>query len=165
MAAQAGIRRIERDGPLECDDRERRTRCILIELTQGAEWPPRIMSSTGVASFAGLRSRLHDNQVRNNGEAGIYLGDSPDADAFITDNVAVADGFGLFLRDSMNVTAGGNRASGNCIGILAFNSGGGATAGGTYRIRDNDVRANNKSCPPTAHICRASVSRLQARMM
>jgi parallel beta-helix repeat protein len=101
----------------------------------------------GVASFAGLRSRLHDNQVRNNGEAGIYLGDSPDAEALITDNVAVGNGFGLFLRDSTNLTAADNRATGNCIGILAFNSGGGATAGGAYRIRDNDVRANNKSCP------------------
>ncbi len=101
----------------------------------------------GVASFAGLRSRIHDNQVRNNGEAGIYLGDSPDADAFITGNVAVANGFGLFLRDSTNVTAADNRATGNCIGILAFNSGGGATVGGAYRIRDNYVRANDKWCP------------------
>jgi hypothetical protein len=50
------------------------------------------------------------------------------------------------VRDSTDVTVEENRATGNCVGILALNTTHGAIAGGNYRLRDNQVTENNRPC-------------------
>lgn len=104
----------------------------------------------GIARFASTKSLFADNRVSYNGEAGLYVGDSPNADSVVRDNRADHNGFGIFLRDSTKVLAEDNISVGNCVGILALNSGQGATGpsgAGQYRIEDNKVTANNQACP------------------
>ncbi|MBJ7599169.1 right-handed parallel beta-helix repeat-containing protein [Candidatus Nephthysia bennettiae] len=101
----------------------------------------------GIARFNSTRSRIADNVARDSAEAAIYVGDSPNADTTVVDNLTTGSGIGVFLRDSTGVTVEENRATGNCIGILALNTGTGAIAAGNYRLRDNSVTENNKACP------------------
>jgi parallel beta-helix repeat protein len=108
----------------------------------------------GIARFVSTRSTFAHNTASYNGEAGFYVGDSPNAQSVVIDNSADHNGFGVFLRDSTQVTASGNRVWGNCIGIFALNSGEGAPGdlpAGDYRITDNAAWANDKACPAGEH--------------
>jgi parallel beta-helix repeat protein len=106
----------------------------------------------GIFSLRSSRTLITNNVATDSHEAGIYVGESPNARARVTDNVVTGNQFGLFLRDATAITAEENRASGNCVGILALDTGGGA---GDFLISDNQVTANNKACgagegPPTS---------------
>jgi Right handed beta helix region len=104
----------------------------------------------GIARFVSTDSLFENNSVSYNGEAGLYMGDSPDADSMLVNNWADHNGYGLFMRDSTGLTATGNHVWGNCVGILALNSGGGAPGdlpAGVYRITGNTVWANDSACP------------------
>jgi hypothetical protein len=106
----------------------------------------------GIARFFSTKSLFADNRVSYNGEAGLYVGDSPNADSVVRDNRADHNGIGIFLRDSTKVLAAGNVSWGNCVGILALNTGHGATGAtgaGQYLIEDNAVSANDQACPGT----------------
>ena len=108
----------------------------------------------GIARFVSTRSTFEHNTASYNGEAGFYVGDSPNAHSLVIDNSADHNGFGVFLRDSTRVTASGNRVWGNCIGIFALDSGEGAPGdlpAGDYRITDNAAWGNNKACPAGEH--------------
>jgi parallel beta-helix repeat protein len=100
----------------------------------------------GVFSLAAKHTLMSESRASGNTEAGFYLGQSPETDSRLEENVATDNGIGLFIRDDTRVTASDNRVSGNCIGILALNTTPEGAAG-EYRIKDNKVRANNKFCP------------------
>jgi hypothetical protein len=88
-----------------------------------------------------------------NTEAGLYMGDSPNGYSVARDNRSDHNGLGIFMRDSTHLTATDNKSWGNCVGILALNPGGGAPGdlpAGNYRITDNQVWANNMSCPSSS---------------
>jgi len=105
----------------------------------------------GIARFWSTRSSFSQNWTSGNGEAGLYLGDSPKGASVVRGNRSDHNGIGIFLRDSTGLTATGNTSWGNCIGILALNSGSGAQGdlpAGDMKITDNIVRANNLACPP-----------------
>jgi nitrous oxidase accessory protein NosD len=106
-------------------------------------------SGYGIARFASTNSLFEENRASWNGEAGLYMGDSPNANSVLRENKADHNGIGLFLRDSTKLTAVDNQAWGNCVGILALNTGSGAVPAGNYRIIDNAVWANDKACPAT----------------
>ncbi len=104
----------------------------------------------GVARFVSTKSLFEHNWTSYSAEAGLYMGDSPDADSVLRYNWADHNGFGLFLRDSTEITANGNTVWGNCVGIMALNSGEGAPGdlpAGHYKILNNRALANNKACP------------------
>ena len=106
----------------------------------------------GIARFASTMSLFADNRVSYNGEAGLYVGDSPNADSVVRDNRADHNGFGIFLRDSTKVLAEDNISVGNCVGILALNSGQGATGpsgAGQYRSRTTRSRPTTRPALPT----------------
>jgi nitrous oxidase accessory protein NosD len=103
----------------------------------------------GIARFQSTGSVFTDNWTSGNGEAGLYMGDSPDGYSVVKDNRSDHNGIGIFMRDSTHLSATDNKSWGNCIGILALNSGSGAKGdlpAGDYRITDNQVWANNKAC-------------------
>jgi len=106
----------------------------------------------GIARFASTLSNFSENWTSWNGEAGLYMGDSPKAASVIRENRTDHNGIGIFMRDSTGLTATSNQSWGNCVGILALNSGGEAAPwdlpAGDYKIRGNHVWANNKECPP-----------------
>ncbi len=104
----------------------------------------------GIARFVSTHSLFEHNWTSFNGEAGLYMGDSPHADSVASHNQTDHNGYGIFMRDSTELTATDNTVSENCVGILAINTGHGAPGdlpAGNYLIARNDVHANNAACP------------------
>jgi nitrous oxidase accessory protein NosD len=100
----------------------------------------------GVARFESTRTIFRDNSVAGNAEAGLYVGDSPDADTWVVNNKSWGNGYGVFVRHSHEVKVEGNTVWDNCVGIFVLDDGqvGGA---GNVTVSGNDVHDNNLVCP------------------
>jgi hypothetical protein len=100
----------------------------------------------GISRFESTRTLFANDIAIGNHEAGFYVGDSPDADTVVRDNIAAGNEFGIFVRHAREVAVFHNLATRNCQGILVLDDGqpGGA---GTAVIARNAVIANNKFCP------------------
>lgn len=105
----------------------------------------------GTAAFGSTNTRLTDNIANKNGEAGVYVGDSPQANAVVTGNEANNNqSFGIFVRDASGASSAnpgkvaGNVARGNCVGILFLNTGSGEAH---WEASGNQSSANNAFCP------------------
>jgi hypothetical protein len=89
----------------------------------------------------------------DNGEPGLYIGDSPHADAVVAGNVALhngvgsGEGIGILLRDASEGVLHHDQVEGNCVGIVLLETGASDPAG-DWTIQDNHVAANNGVCPP-----------------
>ena len=99
----------------------------------------------GLASFDGLGAVIRDNRTGNDGEAGIYLGNSADAGAKILHNDSYASELGIFIRRSSGVSLQHNHLTQNCQGILILDDGQGDVSDIT--IKFNSATLNNKVCP------------------
>ena len=78
-------------------------------------------------------------------DAGVYIGDSPDARAVVRHNRTWGNALGILIRHAHHVTAYGNRVWGNCIGVFLLHDGQ-AEGSGDNAVLDNRVRNNNESC-------------------
>jgi parallel beta-helix repeat protein len=99
----------------------------------------------GITAFTSKGAEFFSNTTWGNGEAGYYIGDSPDSEALLTDNTAYDSRFGFFIRDASYGYAHGNTAYGNCVGFLFLNTG---APGPTKRwvAENNWSHDNNKAC-------------------
>jgi parallel beta-helix repeat protein len=102
----------------------------------------------GIARFESTRTVLKDNRASGSGEAGFYVGDSPDAATTVTDNRAWDNDLGIFVRHAHGVSIRENEVFGNCFGALVLDDG---QSGGTgdVNIVDNHFNRNNKFCQAT----------------
>lgn len=100
----------------------------------------------GVFSLQSTDITYVDNRAKGAGEAGFYVGDSPNAEAVETNNVSSGNQFGFFFRESHHGTLSGNTAKGNCAGFVVLDAGG-TTGAGDVTIRDNKASANDRFCP------------------
>jgi Right handed beta helix region len=100
----------------------------------------------GISRFVSTKTLFAGDIAIGNHEAGFYVGDSPDADTVVRDNLAVGNEFGIFIRHAREVLVFGNRVHGNCQGILVLDDGQAGGAGSSV-IRDNSVFKNNLFCP------------------
>jgi parallel beta-helix repeat protein len=103
----------------------------------------------GIAAFETTGGRYWDNATSGSGEAGLYVGDSENADAVLRDNVSTDNGIGIFIRDAAHGLVEDNQASDNCIGILFLDTPDDPTAprpNSDWIARDNSVNHNNKAC-------------------
>jgi nitrous oxidase accessory protein NosD len=99
----------------------------------------------GVASFDGIGSRISWNRARGSDVAGIYVGDSPQADALVKHNRTRNNQFGFFVRHTHDVTLRNNRTWNNCIGALLLDDG--QPEGSRENlVLDNRVLRNNRVC-------------------
>jgi nitrous oxidase accessory protein NosD len=101
----------------------------------------------GIGAFNTTGGQYWGNVTTNNGEAGIYVGDSPDADAVVRHNVSSGNlGFGIFVRDAAHGVVEDNDSFGNCIGILFLDTPA-PTDVSDWTARDNDASHNTAVCP------------------
>jgi nitrous oxidase accessory protein NosD len=100
----------------------------------------------GIARFESTRTLFANDVAIGNDEAGLYVGDSPDADTVVRNNVAVGNLFGIFVRHAREVAIFHNLLTRNCQGILVLDDGQPGGAGNAV-IAKNAVIANNKFCP------------------
>jgi hypothetical protein len=100
----------------------------------------------GVFSNTSTGTRIVENVALNNGEAGFYVGDSPEANAYVFRNESAGNANGFFFRDASNGLAKANNAHGNCVGILMLDT---DSPGGVsnWDIRSNNIHNNTASCP------------------
>lgn len=95
------------------------------------------------------------NRVTGSEDAGLFLGDSPRANASIVGNTAWDNGrFGIFVIDSSQGSVVGNRSFVNCGGIL-LHSTSAATAAEHWTVKDDHVQDNTKACPPDERLRRS----------
>jgi len=97
----------------------------------------------GVFSNTSKTTAIVGNKASGSGEAGIYVGDSPDANAVITDNNVFDNGFGIFIRSASHGAVTSNNAHDNCIGILFLEA---PDAPTNWVATGNQVNHNNKVC-------------------
>jgi hypothetical protein len=99
----------------------------------------------GVASFDGIGTIFTGNSVTGSQDAGIYIGDSLDANAVVKDNRAWGNALGILVRHSRKVVVSDNQARGNCIGVFLL-ADGQAGGSGQTTVLNNTVSANSEVC-------------------
>ncbi len=99
----------------------------------------------GLARFDSLGGVVKDNTVVGGGEAGIYVGDSADANAKVTHNEVSGSAIGIFIRHSSGITVQLNHAYDNCQGIFVLDDGQGGVS--DIELKYNYVTFNNAACP------------------
>jgi parallel beta-helix repeat protein len=103
----------------------------------------------GTAAFVSSNDFFDQNIANLNGEAGIYLGDSPSANGTVTNNQAMNNAnFGIFLRDASGSaaapgTVANNSVRGNCAGIFFLNTGANPA---NWQAFGNLAAANDRVC-------------------
>jgi hypothetical protein len=100
----------------------------------------------GISRFESTKTLFADDTAIGNSEAGFYVGDSPNAATVVSNDVAIGNALGIFIRHARGVTVVHNRSTGNCQGILVLDDGQAGGAGNAV-IQSNSVFRNNKSCP------------------
>jgi hypothetical protein len=103
-------------------------------------------SDYGVASFDGVGTKFTRNHTSGSHDAGIYIGDSPDANAVVAHNRSWDNSLGILLRNARGAVVSDNDVWGNCLGVflLADVVPGGS---GNIAVLNNAVSENNKLCP------------------
>jgi hypothetical protein len=95
-------------------------------------------SSTGT-SFA-------NDTASDGGEAGFYVGDSPTANASLSNLNSFNNGFGVFIRDAEGVRLNRVSSHDNCIGMLVLADAPGPA--GNVDAHASHFDNNTKACPP-----------------
>jgi hypothetical protein len=106
----------------------------------------------GIFSLGSTGTRLYRNVTNNDGEAGIYVGSSDNADAVVKKNSASGSTLGIFIRDAANGLVVKNKTFGNCVGILFLNTDESPDPQqdvANWVALKNKVSENNKACPPS----------------
>lgn len=82
----------------------------------------------GLAAFLSTGTRVVSNTTRDNAFAGIYVGDSPGANAKVIGNDTSGNTLGMFFRNVSQGSISGNKTHDNCAGMLFLAENPGLTA-------------------------------------
>jgi hypothetical protein len=102
-------------------------------------------SEYGAAAFNSTGAHFGDNLSIAAGEAGFYLGDSPDAGAVVTGNEAFGGFIGQFVRNAQNIYIAHNYWHDNCVGFVVLADAPGPA--GALTAQNNDIDHNTRACP------------------
>ena len=109
----------------------------------------------GMAGFIVSGVRYLRDVSHDNGQGGLYIADSPEANAAVIGNRAFRnareEGLGLLVRDASHGVVRDNELRANCAGIW-FLDGPLAGATGDWAARENVVHDNSAACPPSEDI-------------
>jgi len=108
----------------------------------------KLIDNGGYGAFALVSKSPHflHNLSSDNAAPGLYVGDSPEANAVVRQNRSLDNnGEGILLRDAVGGKVSQNRLVGNCAGLLALADAPGPA--GNFQIDHNRVLENNKACP------------------
>jgi nitrous oxidase accessory protein NosD len=104
----------------------------------------------GIFSLQSSRILYAENYAHDNGDAGFYIGDSPEAKARVEGNRSIGNhAEGIFFRDSTGARIEHNQLTGNCAGLIAIHTVAQGSAG-LATIEGNWVEGNNQACAGTA---------------
>lgn len=98
----------------------------------------------GIFALSSTGTRVISNVTSGAGEAGIYIGDSPRANATVVGNNTYDNLFGIFVRHATHGKIVGNNTHNNCVGTLFLADAPGPD--GAFKMVGNQVMNNTKSC-------------------
>jgi parallel beta-helix repeat protein len=101
----------------------------------------------GIAAFSSTGTHIIANLTSGSDEAGIYVGDSPHADATVAGNETYNNLFGIFVRNARHGKIAGNHVHNNCLGMLFLADAPGPA--GVFDVMGNKVENNTRACPAT----------------
>ena len=99
----------------------------------------------GIAAFMSTGTRMISNVTSGSEEAGLYVGDSPRANATVAGNDTYENGLGIFIRNARYGKIFGNQVHNNCIGMLFLADAPGPA--GNFFVSRNKVVKNTRACP------------------
>ena len=99
----------------------------------------------GIAAFSSTRTRVISNVASGSDEAGIYIGDSPHANATVAGNETYGNLLGIFIRNALGGSISANSVHNNCVGVVFLADAPGPA--GNFAVRGNAVTNNTRSCP------------------
>jgi Right handed beta helix region len=99
----------------------------------------------GITAFASTGTRMLFNRASGAGEAGFYIGDSPNAGAKLFGNESFDSLFGVLIRNAEHGSVFHNSFHDNCVGVVVLADAPGPA--GFFRMKGNRVVHNNKACP------------------
>jgi hypothetical protein len=99
----------------------------------------------GITAFNSTHGRFDYNTTYGSGDAGFYVGNSPNADFTVRYNTAFADLWGILVRDASTGSVTDNLLHDSCSGLVFLNSG---TTTGVHhwRASHNIVAHNDEFC-------------------
>ena len=101
--------------------------------------------SYGITAFLSTHGLFEYNTSYGSGDAGFYVGNSPNADFKIRYNTAFADLWGILVRDASTGSVTDNLLHDSCSGLVFLNTG--TTTGvHNWRASHNIVAHNDKFC-------------------
>ena len=99
----------------------------------------------GITAFLSTHGRFEYNTSYGSGDAGFYVGNSPNADFKVRYNTAFADLWGILVRDASTGSVTDNLLHDSCSGLVFLNTG--TTTGvHNWRVSNNIVTHNDKFC-------------------
>ena len=99
----------------------------------------------GITAFVSTGTKFMFNQVSGAEEAGIYIGDSPNANATVVGNESFDNLFGILVRNGEHGSIVNNYVHDNCLGIPFFADIPGPA--GLFNVAANTIADNTKACP------------------
>jgi hypothetical protein len=105
--------------------------------------------SYGITAFTATHGTFEYNVSYGSGDAGFYVGNSPNAHFTVQYNTAFADLWGILVRDASTGSVRDNLLRDSCSGLVFLNSG--TTTGvHNWRASHNIVAHNDKFCSAEA---------------
>src|SRR5207245_3729010 len=98
----------------------------------------------GITTFVAIAPTIANNTAQGSGEAGIYIGDSPTANASVHDNGAKNNTFGLLYRNANGGSIVHNTFQHNCAGLVLVADEPGPASSVT--VKSNTVSDNTAAC-------------------
>jgi nitrous oxidase accessory protein NosD len=99
----------------------------------------------GIAAFSSPGTRMIANLTSGSDDAGLYVGDSPHADATVVANETYDNFLGILVRNALHGKIVGNRVHNNCLGMFFLADEPGPA--GAFGVSANEVVNNTRACP------------------
>ena len=98
-----------------------------------------------IATFSSTGTQMIANLARGSDDAGLYVGDTPRADATLVANETQDNFLGILVRNALHGKIAGNQVHNNCVGMLFLADEPGPA--GAFDVHGNEVMNNTRACP------------------
>jgi nitrous oxidase accessory protein NosD len=99
----------------------------------------------GIAAFSSTGTQMIANLTSGSDDAGLYVGDSPHADATVVANETYDNVLGILVRNALHGKIAGNQVHNNCMGMFFLADEPGPA--GAFGVSGNEVVNNTRACP------------------